>query len=92
MTTLDRGFRLFAPYAPPSPASLMASRITPRQRQLVDLLIEKRSIAAAARELGMSIHTARHHVRDIALRVPNPHGLPAHRLILSYFEQLPGSL
>jgi hypothetical protein len=63
-------------------------RITPRQRELVDLLVEKRSIAAAAKELGMSIHTARAHVKAIVLHIPNPHGLPAHKLILAYFESL----
>lgn len=74
----------FAPYTPPS----MSSRFTPRQRELIDLLVAKRSVAAAAKELGISIHTARAHVKAIALQLPNPHGLPAHKLILGFFEDL----
>lgn len=73
----------FAPYTPS-----MSSRFTPRQRELIDLLVAKRSVAAAAKELGVSVHTARAHVRAIALQLPNPHGLPAHKLILAYFENL----
>lgn len=66
----------------------MPNRLTPRQHQLVALLVDRHTVAEAARALGISIHTARAHVRSIANRVPNPHGLPAHRLIVSYFNGL----
>ena len=60
-------------------------RLTARQRQVADLICRRGlSVVAVARELGMPISTARAHVRAIAQRLANPHGLPAYRLIQSY--------
>lgn len=64
-------------------------RITQRQRELVELLLEGKSVVAAARELGIGVSTARHHLKALALQLPNPHGLPALKLIVGYFEALP---
>lgn len=61
------------------------SRLTPRQREISDLIcVEKLSVVAIAKRLKMPLSTARAHVRGIAQRLPNPHGLPAYRLIRSY--------
>lgn len=60
-------------------------RLTPRQSEIADLIcLHGLSVVAIARRLHMPIATARTHVRDIAQRLANPHGLPAYRLILSY--------
>lgn len=60
-------------------------RLTPRQREVADLIcLHGLSVVAISRQLEMPLATARTHVRDIAQRLPNPHGLPAYRLILSY--------
>jgi DNA-binding NarL/FixJ family response regulator len=60
-------------------------RLTPRQRQIADLIcLDGLSVVAVARRLGMPIATARSHVKSIAQRLANPHGLPAYRLIESY--------
>lgn len=60
-------------------------RLTPRQSEIADLIcLHGLSVVAIARRLQMPIATARTHVRDIAQRLANPHGLPAYRLILSY--------
>lgn len=60
-------------------------RLTPRQSEIADLIcLDGLSVVAIARRLEMPIATARTHVRDIAQRLANPHGLPAYRLILSY--------
>lgn len=60
--------------------------LTPREQQVTDLLIAGRSVLDAARELGMTYHTARSHVRHIASKIANPHNLPALRLIRSDAE------
>jgi hypothetical protein len=44
------------------------------------------SVAAAARVLGISVRTAREHVRRLAVQLPNPHRQPAQRLVLSSLD------
>lgn len=59
--------------------------LTPRQRQIADLIcLHGLSVVAIAKRLRIQVTTARFHVRAIAERIPNPHGLPAYRLIRSY--------
>jgi hypothetical protein len=60
-------------------------RLTPRQQQIADLIcLERLSVVAIAKRLAMPLATARAHVRAIAQRLANPHGLPAYKLIESY--------
>ena len=50
-------------------------RLTKRQQELADLLcLNRLSVAAAARHLGISTRTAYAHVRAIADRLPLPPG------------------
>jgi DNA-binding NarL/FixJ family response regulator len=74
----------FGAYASPA----VSNRFTPRERQVIEQLRMTRSVVATARHLGISVHTARAHVKAIALELANPHGLPALRLILSHFERV----
>lgn len=46
------------------------------------------SIVHIARDIGSSVATVRAHVRAIAKKLPNPHGLPAARLIREYMRVL----
>lgn len=41
-----------------------------------------------SRDIGSSVATVRAHVRTIAKKLPNPHGLPAARLIRHYMRFL----
>jgi hypothetical protein len=59
-------------------------RVTKRQLQIAELIWAGLTVVAIARRLNMRIATARSHVRDLAVKLPNPHGLPAYRLIQSY--------
>lgn len=60
-------------------------RLTPRQQQVADLIcLEQLSVVSIAARLVMPLSTARAHVRAIAQRLANPHGLPAYKLIESY--------
>lgn len=60
-------------------------RLTRRQHQIADMIcLDGMTVVAIAQRLEMPIATARAHVRGIAQRLSNPHGLPAYRLIQSY--------
>ena len=41
-----------------------------------------------ARALGMELATAKAHLRSVALKLPNPSGLPAQRLVFSFRDAL----
>lgn len=59
--------------------------LTPRQREIADLIcLHDMSIVAVAQQLRMPVATVRAHVRDIAIRLPNPYGYPAKMLIRSF--------
>jgi DNA-binding CsgD family transcriptional regulator len=65
-------------------------RVTKRQLEVAELIWAGLTVVAVARRLNMPIATARSHVRDLAVKLPNPHGLPAYRLIQSY-KGVPGA-
>lgn len=58
--------------------------ITPTQRQVVDRLWAGKRVRVIARELGMQVGTVRSHIRAVATKLPNPHNLPAVRLIRTF--------
>lgn len=61
------------------------NHLTPRQREIADLIcLHKLTCVAIARRLNSPVATVRSHVRGIAARLANPHGLPAYKLIESY--------
>lgn len=59
-------------------------RITPAERAVVDRLWRDESVPAVAAALDCSEHTVRSHLKAVASRLPNPHQLPAMKLILSF--------
>lgn len=59
-------------------------RLTPRQDEIACLLADGKSVILIAAELRCSVATVRAHIRTIAQVIPNPHGLPAVRLIRAH--------
>lgn len=55
--------------------------LTARQLEVAHLLRRGLSYGRVARELGIERRTVRAHVRDIAMILPNPDGLPAGKLV-----------
>jgi DNA-binding CsgD family transcriptional regulator len=53
---------MFSKVAPPREESL---RLSPRERELLQLFVEGHSYKTAAGELGLSIDTVRFHIRHI---------------------------
>lgn len=56
--------------------------LTPRQLEVARCLARGLSYAAIAVELGVSRRTVEAHVQQIALVLPNPHGLAPSRLVM----------
>ena len=48
-----------------SPECLAVEQLSPAERRVVNLLVQGRAIDAVARELGISVHTARSHLKSI---------------------------
>lgn len=46
--------------------------LTPRQRQIAQLVARGKSYRRIADETGLSIHTVDKHIRDAAERIPHP--------------------
>lgn len=46
--------------------------LTPQQKRVAELLSKPMTGKAAAKELGVSVHTVYAHVRDAARRIPGP--------------------
>lgn len=70
-------------------------RITPRERQLAEWICRHPRdghrpprMEDVARALEMELATAKAHLRSLALKLPNPHGLPAQRLVFSFRDAL----
>lgn len=59
-------------------------RLTPRELTIASRIASGASIVQISRDIGSSVATVRAHVRTIAKKLPNPHGLPAARLIRHY--------
>lgn len=53
--------------------------LTPRQREVAELVALGMRTKAIARTLGISVHTAKNHIEQAAQRLPG-HGPPRHRL------------
>lgn len=66
-----------------------APRLTPRQEEIALLLHDGKSVVEIAVELRCSVATVRTHVRTVAQVIPNPHGLPAVRLIKQHVARRP---
>lgn len=62
-------------------------KLTKRQEQVVELLAEGLSVKAIGAKLRISLFTARTHVRSIALLIPNPHNIPAERLVRDWSKR-----
>lgn len=58
--------------------------ITATQLKVIELLWSGRRVREIAKVLGMKVPTVRTHVRIVAAQLPNPHNLPAVRLIRSF--------
>lgn len=54
------------------------------QVAIVERLWKGKRVHVIARELGVEVATVRTHIRRIAKKLPNPHQLPAVRLIESF--------
>lgn len=65
-------------------------RLTARERQVAEEICRRDAqgrfpdMRDVAKRLGMKTSTAKAHLRTLALRLPNPHGLPAQRLVRSF--------
>lgn len=65
-------------------------RLTERERQVAEEICRRnargrfQTMEEVAKRLGMRTATAKSHLRTLALRLPNPHGLPAQRLVRSF--------
>jgi hypothetical protein len=65
------------------------SRVTPRERQVAREMCRRGStgqfptMVDVAKRLGCTVGTAKAHLRTLAIKLPNPHGLPAQRLVRS---------
>jgi len=65
----------------------MAIEMTPRERQVAREMCRRGphgrlpTMPEVAKRLGVSVATAKAHLRSIAVKLPNPHGLPAQRLV-----------
>lgn len=57
---------------------------TARQMQVVERLARGLTYREIALELGIATRTVKMHVRDVAMLLPNPHSLPAARLVVSW--------
>lgn len=57
-------------------------RLTPRQREVADLVAEGLSYQAIADELHMSLRTARRHVEDIAAKLGEDNTKPYKRVMV----------
>ncbi|MBA3852918.1 MAG: hypothetical protein C0503_00805 [Gemmatimonas sp.] len=55
--------------------------LTKRELQIATLIGEGATVVQVARAIACPLSTVRVHVRAIARKLPNPHGLPAARLI-----------
>jgi len=55
--------------------------MTPRQRQVAALVAEGKTYRQVGDALGMATSTVKCHVASIAMHLPNPHNLPAKRLV-----------
>ena len=62
-------------------------KLTKRQVQVVELLADDLSVKAISAKLRISLFTARSHVRSIALLIPNPHNVPAERLVREWSKR-----
>lgn len=61
--------------AQPMPAhSRIQWHFSPRERDVVSLLLDGRSNAKIARELGISLHSAKRHVSAVLKKVNSPEG------------------
>lgn len=65
----------------------ISRQLTPRQAEVADLLATGLTVVAVAMKLRISLPTARSHVRSIALLIPNPHNLPAERLVRDWAKR-----
>lgn len=59
--------------------------LTPRQRQVAELVARGLSNKAIARETGLSIDTVNSHLRFVGQRVPGP-GSPRHKAMVWFFS------
>jgi DNA-binding NarL/FixJ family response regulator len=62
--------------------------LTAQQRKVVDGIRRELAYAEIAQELGISVHTVRFHVREIANMLAEPDELPPRWRILMYAKQL----
>jgi DNA-binding CsgD family transcriptional regulator len=58
--------------------------ITPAERQVVEQLWADKRVREIARLSGVHVATIRSQIRSVAAKLPNPHGLPAVKLIRSF--------
>lgn len=55
--------------------------LTPRQRQVAELVAKGKSAKRIAREVGISVSTVRDHIQSAASRLPGP-GRPRFKLVV----------
>lgn len=64
-------------------------QLTPRQRQVVELLRDGLTCPQIARRLSITVTTVYRHIRDVAVRLPDAGGdVPALRLVRNNARKL----
>lgn len=72
---------------PATPANDVANRLSPRERELVDMLARGARLSGVARNLGLSTHTVRNHLKSVfrKLDIHSQHDL------VEFWRSQPGS-
>lgn len=64
--------------------------MTPREKEVAEAIARRDAsgryptLGEVAQRLGVKVSTVNAHLRTLSLKIPNPHGLPAQRLVRSW--------